>query len=268
MFFILLFMPVFLALLSVFLLIVSILIVIILTFTVCKLIVDNILLFLVAILPVIVLAFYIYHKDKNKETIGLLVKLFIWGLGALCIAAILENLVNIFIDYENLSLVGLFIYIFFCVALVEVLCKWFFVYKMSYNHYEFDEVFDIIVYSAFVSLWFACFENIWYVLDGDMEIAFWRGLTAVPCHFFDGIFMWYYLAKAKVSDINKNYHSKKINIFLSILIPVIFHCIYDFCCFSDNEALWGLFFLFVIIYYSSSFKRIKKMSGENRKLKV
>jgi RsiW-degrading membrane proteinase PrsW (M82 family) len=65
-----------------------------------------------------------------------------------------------------------------------------------------------------------------------MEIAIWRGLTAVPCHFFDGIFMGYYLAEAKISDINKNYHSKKINIFLSILIPIIFHCIYDFCCLS------------------------------------
>jgi hypothetical protein len=35
---------------------------------------------------------------------------------------------------------------------------------------------------------------------------------------------------------------------------------------SWNENLWVLFFLFVIIYYSGSFKKIRKMSSENRKL--
>ena len=164
----------------------------------------------VSVLPVIILAFYIYNKDKDKEPIGLLVKLFFGGAGSILITVVLSLILSLFFpsilsDTANLSFVDLFFHVFFGVALVEEFSKWIVLYHTSYNHYAFDQVFDMIVYSAFVALGFACFENILYVYENGMSTAVIRGLLAVPGHFCDGIFMGYYLSMAKVCDINKNF---------------------------------------------------------------
>lgn len=225
-----------------------------------------------SILPVIILALYIYNKDKDKEPIGLLVKLFFGGVGSLFITLIISLILgfifpSILSDTASLDFIDLFFHVFIGVALVEELSKWLVLYNTSYNHYEFDQVFDMIVYSAFVALGFACFENILYVYENGMSTAVIRGLLAVPGHFCDGIFMGYYLSMAKVCDINKNFSSKRKNMFLSLFIPMMLHGIYDFCLFSGNFGFILIFFVFIIILYIKSFKRIKKMSSENKMLK-
>ena len=226
----------------------------------------------VSVLPVIILAFYIYNKDKDKEPIGLLVKLFFGGAGSILITVVLSLVLSLFFpsilsDTANLSFVDLFFHVFFGVALVEEFSKWIVLYHTSYNHYEFDQVFDMVVYSAFVALGFACFENILYVLENGMGTAIIRGFLAVPGHFFNGIFMGYYLSMAKVSDINKNYSSMRKYKFLSLFVPMILHGIYDFCLFSGNIGFIIIFFVFMIVLYVKSFSRIKKFSRENKSLR-
>lgn len=226
----------------------------------------------VSVLPVIILAFYIYNKDKDKEPTGLLVKLFFGGVGSLFITLIISLFLAIFFpsilsDTVNLSFIELFFHVFFGVALVEEFSKWLVLYHTSYNNYEFDQVFDMIVYSAFVALGFACFENILYVFEHGMGTAIIRAFSAVPGHFFDGVFMGYYLSMAKVSDINKDFSSKKKNMFLSLFIPMMLHGIYDFCLFSGNVGFVIIFFVFMIILYIKSFSKVKQMSRENKKLR-
>ncbi len=226
----------------------------------------------VSVLPVIILALYIYNKDKDKEPIGLLVKLFFGGVGSLFITLIISLFLGIFFpsilsDTVSLSFTDLFFHVFFGVALVEEFSKWLVLYHTSYNHYEFDQVFDMIVYSAFVALGFACFENILYVFENGMGTAIIRAFLAVPGHFFDGIFMGYYLSRAKVSDINKDFSSKKKNMFLSILVPMMLHGIYDFCLFSGNFGFIIIFFIFMILLYIKSFSKVKQMSRENKMLR-
>ena len=226
----------------------------------------------VSILPVIILAYYIYNKDKDKEPKKLLFKLFLGGVCStfltLAITFVLGNFFPIIVtDTSQLDYFSLFIHVFFGIALVEEFSKWFVLYMMSYNHREFDQVFDLVVYSAFVALGFACFENILYVLQNGMIIAIIRGLLAVPGHFFEGVFMGYYLSSAKVADISEDSSSKSWNMFLSLFVPILLHGFYDFCLLSGNIFFIGLFFIFMIILYIKSFKKIKKMSLSNRKLK-
>lgn len=226
----------------------------------------------VSILPVIILACYIYNKDKDKEPKKLLFKLFLGGIGSLFLTLIISLVLSLFFPSilygtSGLDYFSLFIHVLFGVALVEEFSKWFVLYKMSYNHSELDQVFDLVVYSAFVALGFACFENILYVLQNGMIIAIIRGFLAVPGHFFDGVFMGYYLSKAKVADISGDSSFKSWNMFLSLFVPILLHGFYDFCLMSDNIFLIGLFFIFMIILYVKSFKKIKKMSDENRGLK-
>ena len=224
-----------------------------------------------SVLPVIILALYIYNKDKDKEPIGLLIKLFIGGVGSLFITVVFSMILGNFFpiilaDTSTLSFTQLIFHVFFGVALIEEFSKWLILYHTSYNHYEFDQVFDMIVYSAFVALGFACFENILYVFQNGMGTAVIRGVLAVPGHFFNGIFMGYYLSMAKVADINHNYSSMRKYKFLSLFVPMMLHGIYDFCLFSGNIGFILIFFIFIILLYVKSFSKVKKMSRENKKL--
>lgn len=228
-------------------------------------------LFLLSVLPVLILALYIYRKDKDREPFGFLVKLFFSGIGSIFITSVISIFLEIFfpgfLGDSYSSFFDLFIRVFLGVALVEEFSKWIVLYHNSYAHKEYDQVFDMIVYSAFVALGFACLENILYVFENGFRTAIVRALLAVPGHFCDGIFMGYYLSMAKLSDVNGEVSTKRKFMFLSLFVPMMMHGIYDFCLFIENGLFIILFFIFVIAMYIVTLKRIKRMSRSNRKLK-
>ena len=130
----------------------------------------ELLLLIISILPVYLVARYIYKKDKDKEPRSLIIKLFLGGLGAFVLTIIITLLLSLFFpsllsDTMDTDLISLFFHVFFGVALIEEFSKWIFVYNISYNSKEFDQMYDMIVYAVFVSLGFACIENIFYVLN-------------------------------------------------------------------------------------------------------
>lgn len=227
----------------------------------------------VSILPVIILALYIYYEDSDKEPIGLLIKLFFGGVGAVFLSFIISFFLSILFPNFMLNEVyfgylKLFFHVFLGVALVEEFSKWLFLYRISFNHREFDHVYDMIVYSVFVALGFACFENILYVLENGFQVAIIRALLAVPGHACDGIFMGYYLSLTKLSFINGNDELRKHNKILSLFVPVLLHGIYDFCLFTENIFFIILFFIFIIILYVKSIRRVKRMSSVSGNMKV
>lgn len=229
-------------------------------------------LILVSILPVFILGSYIYKKDKNREPIKLLVKLFIGGIISAFLTLRLSSIaVGIFpllgSETSELNLFELFIYVFIGIALIEEFCKWIMVYSISYMDKHFDEMYDIIVYSVFVSLGFACFENLLYVIPGGLSVGIKRAILSVPGHAWYGVFMGYYLALAKASSINKRNDLKKKNIIYSILVPTIMHGIYDYCVFSGMDILVLVFYVFVIILYIIAIKKVKQLSSVSRTLK-
>lgn len=229
------------------------------------------LLLLVSILPVILVGRYIYNKDRDKEPVGLIVKLFFSGVGALVLTIFATVFLGMFFpsllsDPYETDLIRLFFRVFFGVALIEELSKWIFVYKVSYNDPEFDQVYDMLVYSAFVALGFACVENIFYVFENGFGVGIIRGLLAVPGHACDGIMMGYYLSMAKLCEVRDDKESKSNCIFMSILIPVLLHGFYDYCLFSQRFLFVGMFFIFVICLYIIVVKRLKKVSALAQKI--
>lgn len=232
---------------------------------------ETLILFFISALPIVLLGIFIYKKDKNKEPGKLLLKLFIGGILSCFLVVILDSILcglfPIFkAEYNELNLLGLILYAFIKVALVEEFCKWLITYNTSYNNKNFDEIFDIIVYSVFVALGFAFFENVLYVFDGGIKTGIIRAITAVPGHACDAVFMGYYLGLAKLSSLNNDNKSRNKYMILSILIPTILHGIYDYCLFTMNIIFFGIFIIFVIILFITTFKRIKKMSSINRKM--
>ena len=222
---------------------------------------------IISILPVYLVGLYIYKKDKNKEPKSLLKRLFLYGMLSCIPAAITELLLgNFFGSEEFMDMITLFFYVFISVALVEELFKWVITYLLTYNNYEFDELYDAIVYAVFVSLGFACFENIFYVLDAGAKVGIYRAITAIPGHASDAIIMGNYLGLAKLANINNNSKLCKKNLILSILVPTLAHTIYDYCLFTDNVIFLLIFVIFLISIYIYSIKKVKMISSNKKSL--
>lgn len=221
----------------------------------------SILSIIIAVLPVILIGLFIYKNDKLKEPSGLLLKLFLGGVASCFPAVFLEKIISpLFPTEAQMNFIQMILYVFIAIAFVEELCKWFFVYMISYNNNEFDSLYDMIVYSSFVALGFACFENILYVSSSGILTGVVRAISAVPGHVCDGIFMGSYLALAKLNDEKGNYILSKKYKILSIVVPIIAHGIYDFCVFWDNPLFLLIFVVFVIIMFVTCFRKVKEVS--------
>ena len=141
------------------------------------------------------------------------------------------------------------------------------VYFISYYHKEFDEIYDGLVYSVFVSLGFAFIENILYVLvNNSIATAIVRAICAVPSHACDAIFMGYHISVAKQQSIYKNKRQEKRHLLLSIIMPTLIHGIYDFCLLSGYKSLIIVFLIFVVVMYFISINKLHDMSSTNKKI--
>lgn len=234
----------------------------------------QLLLLFLAVIPVIVILTYIYRKDKNKEPGGLLVLLFIMGIVScfmvLAVSGVLTKIFP-FMDKgtEYMTFFEVMAYAFIGVALVEEFCKFFMAYLCSYKNKAYDEVYDGIVYTVYVALGFAFFENLLYVFSNQsIGVGIARGLLAVPGHACDAVFMGYYLSVAKVYSYQGRKDLERKNLFLSVLVPTILHGIYDFCLFTGIGIFLILFLVFVVFMYIASFKKIKQLSAQTKTQKT
>lgn len=225
-----------------------------------------------AIFPVIVILFFIYGKDKNKEPISLLLKLFVSGFASCIMVFLISDAMALFLPFMRGTLsskgfVDLILYAFIGVALVEEFSKWSMTYLVGYNHREFDELYDGLVYAVFVSLGFAFVENIMYVISSSsIQTAFLRAVSAVPSHACDAVFMGYYLSIAKQFAIRGRKKEEKRYLVKSIIIPTIIHGIYDYCLMSGIMILVVVFFIFVIFMYIFSLKKLGALAKNNKKI--
>lgn len=223
-----------------------------------------------ATIPIIIIMLYVYSKDKNKEPLALLIKLFLSGFLSCYLVLIVSDLLGMvfpFMEETNRSVFGTFLYAFIGVALVEELCKWIMVMLIGYNHNAFDEIYDILIYAVFVSLGFAFIENVMYVINlNSLRTAMVRAVSAVPSHACDAVFMGYFLSIAKQNELNKKNKYVSKYIILSIVTPTILHGTYDFLLMSGIEWSTEIFFVFVVVLYFISIKRLKKLSKLNRQV--
>lgn len=157
-----------------------------------------------AIAPVIAGLGYIFAKDRyNKEPLGMLVRAFFCGVISIfpicIIEGILTSIFDAFFDQPGVF-INSFWDAFIVAACTEECFKLYFLHKLIWNSPEFDERFDGIVYGVFVSLGFACAENISYVLGSLSSggifaayyISFTRAIFSIPCHFFCGVILGYF----------------------------------------------------------------------------
>lgn len=233
---------------------------------------DKGILLLLAVLPVILILYFVYNKDKDKEPLLLLLSFFFKGIGSCFLVLAISEILGAFLPFMNkeltsMSFIEILLYSFVGVALVEEVCKWIMVYTNGYNHKEFDEIYDILVYSIFVSLGFAFFENILYVFgSGKLSIAILRAVSAVPGHACDAVFMGYYLSLAKQCKVLKKTKQETNFKIKSIVVPTVLHGIYDFCLLSGNSLFVIIFLVFVVYLYIMSVTKLNKLAKANKNL--
>ena len=213
---------------------------------------------LFSIIPIILIGYNFYVKDTIKEPKKLLNKLFIFGiLSGIIVIIISIYELFLFPSFTNVNkidnFITLFIYSFIFIALTEEICKFFIIYILGYNNKEFDQAYDIILYSVFVALGFAFFENVIYIINNpNIQVLFLRIITALPAHIFFQTIMGYYLYLSKLNNRDKC-------IFLSIFIPTVLHGCYDFLVFTGSNVFVMMALGLLIIMFIITNSKIKQL---------
>lgn len=186
---------------------------------------------LVASVPPIALLAYIWYLDRNeREPVRLVVIIFLLSaLFGTMVAAYIEDFAMGFLEFTHISdipILGNLIFYFCVVALAEEFCKRLPVMLVAWENPAFDYRFDVIVYCVASALGFAVAENLSYVYVFGEEVALGR---LIPVHAICGVFMGYYLACAKLCEVQANWVGRKRYMRLSLLIPILIHGSWDFC---------------------------------------
>lgn len=226
--------------------------------------------FLLAILPSLIILNIVYNSDSEKEPKKLLIALFGLGIISCFITFLITDFVLYFVPsmksdvvFNSNNYLKVFIYSFLIVGCIEEFSKWIFNVTIGWNNKNFDQIYDAIVYSVFISLGFASFENFLYIVDNGFNIVLIRSILSVPAHAFFGVAMGSYLGLSKYNYYTNNKKMSVKNFVLSLMVPVLLHGIYDFCIFSDNRVFYALFFVLIILLYIYAINKIYKVSKNN-----
>ena len=220
-----------------------------------------------AVIPAIVLLRFVYKEDRlDKESPGLLLSLVLFGIIATFAALVSEQIgeaVLALIVPENTTAYNAILY-FVVVALSEEGFKYLLLKKRTWWSSEFNCQFDGIVYAVFVSLGFALWENISYVLMYGLGTAAVRAVTAVPGHACFGVFMgaFYGLAK-RYDNFGDEWRSRRCRRF-AVLVPVLLHGTYDFIATYEYDGYAWVFVGFVALLFLAAYRMIKTLSRDDR----
>nr|WP_281363490.1 glutamic-type intramembrane protease PrsW [Paenibacillus lemnae] len=196
-----------------------------------------------ALAPGLALMTYFYLKDKyDQEPLHVVIKMFLLGFLIVIPVLILQRGMMLWLG-DGPVVESLLIS-----AGVEEVLKWFVLYHLIYNHVEFDEPYDSILYATAISLGFATVENIlyaWYsqAAFGPMLI---RALLPVSGHAMFGVIMGYYIGRAKFSG----HETRRKFLLLSLFLPWMYHGIYDLILnVLTHSWIWFIIPLMVLLWY-------------------
>ena len=118
-----------------------------------------------------------------------------------------------------------------------------------------------MVFATAVSLGFALWENISYVISYGFGTAMVRAVTAVPGHACFGVFMGAFYGVAKKHEANRDPVNAKECRILSLLVPVLLHGAYDYIASRTASAVDLLFLAFIAAMFWFAYKTVKKLSA-------
>lgn len=216
---------------------------------------------LAAVLPAFFLLRYIYRQDKvEKEPMGLLIKLLGMGiLSALCsivLERIGQRILSLLVEPDTVAFVVLLAFV--VVAMVEEGTKFWLLKRATWNNLNFNYRFDGIVYAVFVSLGFAAYENIRYVMSYGLSVALPRAASAIPGHMSFAVFMGLFYGRAKLCDSWGDGRGCRRNLRRAYVSAVLMHGFYDACAMLGTTAAMITFLVFVAVLFLSVSRIVKR----------
>lgn len=221
-----------------------------------------------AVLPAAGLLVYVYRKDRiEKESAALLRSLLLWGILATFLAVVTESVGAIALAYllpggENNASYGFWMF-FVVVALSEEGFKYLILKWRTWRSPEFNCRFDGVVYAVFVSLGFALWENIGYVLAYGLGAALMRAVTAVPGHASFGVFMGACYGLARRCENRGERGKSRLWRVLAVLLPTLIHGCYDYIAVNESANFSLAFVVFVVIVFVSAFLLVRRLSDRD-----
>jgi len=209
-----------------------------------------------ALAPVSFFFTLIYLKDRiEREPLGWLVFSFVIGILTVLPAALVQHAVGITPDQIfEMQGIEFTIYIFTVIAASEETAKYLALRYLIYPRSVFNERYDGIMYGVSISLGFAAIENVLYVFVFGNHIAWVRMLSAIPLHCLTGIFMGYFIGRAKFEpDVIK----RKMDFLKALFSAIFVHGIYDVAALSEGIISWVFLFGILAVCGVVSSKAIK-----------
>ncbi|MBR1456128.1 MAG: PrsW family intramembrane metalloprotease [Oscillospiraceae bacterium] len=229
----------------------------------------NLLLIAAAVVPAAFLMLRVYQADKlEREPADLLWSLVILGVASTSLASFTEQLGDILLSWfvPDESLPYNIVMYFVIVALSEEGFKYLLLKKRTWRSPHFNCRFDGVVYAVFISLGFALWENISYVLSYGFGVAVARALTAVPGHACFGVFMGTWYGVAKRYELAGMPEESRRARRMALLLPTLLHGAYDFIAAIQEEALGMVFVVFIAALFIVSLRLVRKQAREDEYL--
>lgn len=227
----------------------------------------NFFLMAAAAVPAIFLMVRVYRSDRlEKESPRLMWRLVKAGVFSSLIALVEERVLSRVLGWfaeENTLIYNVILY-FVIVAVAEESSKYLLLRRETWRSPEFNSQYDGVVYAVFVSLGFALWENISYVLSYGFATAVVRAVTAIPGHACFGVFMGvFYGAARKYENFGQPAVSKALRC-LCLLIPALLHGAYDFIATMEQTSGGWYFFAFVTVLFVVSYLLVGKTSKRDQ----
>ncbi|WEK55664.1 MAG: glutamic-type intramembrane protease PrsW [Candidatus Cohnella colombiensis] len=207
-----------------------------------------------SIAPGIALLAYFYLKDRyDTEPLPMVLKMFLIGvLIVLPIIIVQRGMIVLFGDSP-------FVSAFISSAMVEEFFKWFVLYHLIYNHTEFDEPYDGIVYAVAVSLGFATLENVLYAFmqPATFGTLMARALLPVSGHALFGVYMGYAFGRAKFTKDN----NVKSLLLLAFIFPVVWHGFFDYIMLTVSTTWIWLIVPFMFMLWFVGMRFVKRANA-------
>ena len=211
----------------------------------------NYILIAAAVIPAAFLMVRVYQSDLlEKESPALLYTLMKAGILSSLLALVEERILS-------------FLLYFCIVAIAEESSKYIFLKRNSWNSPEFNCLYDGVVYAVFVSLGFALWENISYVLNFGLTTAVARAVTAIPGHACFGVFMGIFYGIAKKYDYAGEPAKRTLFGIFTLLVPMLLHGAYDYIASMEIENAGWYFFGFVAVLFIVSYILVGNVSKKD-----
>jgi len=210
-----------------------------------------------AVAPGVSLLTYIYLKDRyHSEPIAMVLKLFFLGAIVVFPIMIIQRGLLLWLGESPL------VFSFLISSGVEEGLKWFVLFHIIFNHTEFDEPYDGIVYATAISLGFATFENVLYsfLVPASFGSLLMRALLPVSGHALFGIMMGYYLGKAKFSrgsDLRKKF------IIFSLALPLFWHGLYDWIMMTIKTNWFFIVVPLMVFLWMRGLRKIQRANNNS-----